>query len=222
MINEGEIGTCLDSGYFTVCGSTSQESCNGVDDDCDGTVDEDPVGLCDDGNVCNGTDTCQAGTCVVGTPPSCDDDNLCTVDSCDSADGCEHAPVVCDPGEACDPADGQCKPTCTPTGDDTDCDGLDDDCDGTADDGYVPTATSCGTGVCGSTGQLVCVGGSTQNTCVIGSPTGDDTDCDGLDNDCDGTADDGYVPTATTCGVGECASTGQLTCVGGAEQDSCL
>lgn len=60
----------------------------------------------------------------------------------------------------------------------------------------------------------------TPQTCV---PTGNpDTNCDGVDDDCNGTADDGYVPTGTSCGVGECAASGQLVCQDGLEVDTCI
>jgi len=53
-------------------------------------------------------------------------------------------------------------------------------------------------------------------------PTGlADDNCDGVDDDCNGTPDDAYVPTPTNCGVGECASSGQLECQGGTEVDTC-
>ena len=50
---------------------------------------------------------------------------------------------------------------------------------------------------------------------------------DSADNDCDETVDcsdtdcDGAVGPATSCGVGECAATGNLTCTAGAEVDTC-
>jgi glucose/arabinose dehydrogenase len=48
-----------------------------------------------------------------------------------------------------------------------------------------------------------------------------DANCDGIDNNCNGSTDEGYVPVATTCGVGACARTGATSCVAGAVQDSC-
>ncbi|MDD9944457.1 MAG: DNRLRE domain-containing protein [Myxococcales bacterium] len=111
---------------------------------------------------------------------------------------------------------------CDPVGSDDNCDGADDDCDDAVDEAYVSTATSCGVGVCVSTGTLTCVDGSELDSCLPGPTTGTDMDCDGLDDDCDGAADEAYASTATNCGTGVCASTGTLTCVDGSEQDSCM
>jgi hypothetical protein len=49
----------------------------------------------------------------------------------------------------------------------------------------------------------------------------DDATCDGIDDDCDGQIDEDYVSQPTTCGVGECSSTGQTVCVSGVEGDTC-
>jgi hypothetical protein len=76
-------------------------------------------------------------------------------------------------------------------------------------------------GECASTGQLICVDGGTVDTCQPGSPTGDDTDCDGKDDDCDGTPDDGYVSEPTQCGIGACADEGSTSCVNGEVIDDC-
>src|SRR6266849_1890324 len=42
-------------------GTASAEGCDGVDNNCDGQIDEGGNALCDDGNPCNGAETC-AGT----------------------------------------------------------------------------------------------------------------------------------------------------------------
>jgi len=58
-----------------------------------------------------------------------------------------------------------------------------------------------------------------QGGCV---PTGTpETVCNGVDDDCDTFIDEDYVVTPTNCGVGECASSGQLECQGGTEVDTC-
>ena len=45
--------------------------------------------------------------------------------------------------------------------------------------------------------------------------------CDGEDNDCDGEIDEDLPPEPTSCGSGECASTGLRQCVGGTWVDDC-
>jgi hypothetical protein len=53
------------------------------------------------------------------------------------------------------------------------------------------------------------------------NPGVSDANCDGVDNNCDGIADDGYVPTVTSCGIGGCAAAGQLVCENGVTRDTC-
>jgi len=63
------------------------------------------------------------------------------------------------------------------------------------------------------------LGDACDSACI---PTGlSDNNCDGVDDDCDGTADDDYLPTPTTCGIGACASAGQLICSSGTLVDTC-
>jgi hypothetical protein len=83
---------------------------------------------------------------------------------------------------------------------DSNCDGVDNDCDGVPDDDYVVTATSCGQGVCASNGQLQCLSGVEVDTCVAGSPTGADDNCNGIDEDCDGVVDGNYTGGGTCVG----------------------
>ena len=158
------------------------ESCDFVDEDCDGRVDEtfdltsDPrnCGVC--GRICPGGEVCSAGSCV--TP-------------------CSASPEVCGDGidNNCDGRVNEgCAPVCTPVAEV--CDGRDQDCDGRIDEGITPIAcsTAC------SSGTRICVGGS-FGTCSARAPSSET--CNGLDDDCDGTVDEGVcapacVPTSSS------------------------
>ncbi|MBM4353261.1 MAG: hypothetical protein FJ109_05600 [Deltaproteobacteria bacterium] len=116
-----EWGTCTGKrvcgeGGLTPCDAPAPalEICNGVDDDCDGAVDEpDAIGgsyvnLCDDGNgctsdACKGADGCDHALLDAG---ECMDGDACTVgDHCENG-VCVGLPVVCDDANPC--TDDQC------------------------------------------------------------------------------------------------------------------
>jgi hypothetical protein len=126
----------------------------------------------------------------------CDSDNdayinISKAGSC-TVPGCVPAGCQLMQGNDCNDSDHSINPGIV---DDT-CDGVDNNCDGTTDNYYVTAAISCGTGVCTSTGQVICQSGAEVNTCQPGTPAeSTETTCgDGLDNDCDGLVDEGCFP----------------------------
>ena len=120
-----ELGTCLgkricgDEG-LSECTATipAAEACNGLDDDCDGEVDEPNlldgqyVLLCDDQNQCTGDKCSGEQGCVNDLLESgdCNDGNPCTV-----ADHCEEGACVGDPVQ-CDDENPCTENVCTDTG----------------------------------------------------------------------------------------------------------
>jgi len=139
------------------------EICDGIDNDCNGVVDDGGNALCDDGNpcttdVCNGAAGCShdpiPGCVPCSEPSDCDDGNACTTETCvggvcghEPIEGCVpcSVPSDCDDGNACttetciggvcghEPVDG-CVPCSTPS-----------DCN----DGNACTTETCNGGVCG-------------------------------------------------------------------------
>lgn len=69
------------------------EICNGIDDNCNGSIDEEPAASTSCSTPCTATAQCVNGGCAV-TPKSCDDGNPCTTDACVPATGaCTHSPI---------------------------------------------------------------------------------------------------------------------------------
>ena len=219
---------CDDAGG-TVCQETASivEVCNGVDDDCDGDVDE-GFGLgtaCDsnDADLCAfGTIACDllGGTACVGdvdvdeTCNGLDDDCDGDVDegfglgtACDSddADLCPNGAVTCDEtgGTTCA---GDVEVTEV-------CNNQDDDCDSEIDETFTELGDDCdsddadacanGTIGCNALGGTACLGD-------VNIPDV----CNGLDDDCDSAIDETFPDLGNDCDTNdadECAN-GTITC----------
>jgi hypothetical protein len=202
---------------------------DGIGDVCDACTDIDGDGYAVEGGGCGEID-CNNNDLLIN--PGKNDTNCNNVDeNCDGIadEGFLPIPTTCGVG-ACSANTGQiecqagievdiCDPFGGAAADDSVCNGLDDDCDTLIDEDYVTTSTSCGSGVCASTGQLTCQDGVELNTCTPGAPSSEV--CDNLDNNCDGVIDDNLT-RATSCGVGECGAAGIESCSGGAwSNDTC-
>jgi hypothetical protein len=175
-----------------------------VNEDCPNTADYCQKATGD----CEGQGICQPlpGACILIVDPVCGCDGITYTSPCDAA----FAGVsIGHEGSCCTDADGDgyaaeggsCGPidcddndrTVHPGADDSACNGVDNDCDGSVDEDYVSTPSACGTGICESTGEIICDNGTHVDTCTPGTPEADrekgKTCKDGLDNDCDGLAD---------------------------------
>ncbi len=215
---------CDDTSPFVRPGA--RELCNGVDDDCNGRVDDGyprlgerctaGTGVCEtEGGIeCapNGVDVRCGAVPGEGRPETCDQvDEDCdgTVD--------EGALACCRPGEQvpCGSSTGACEQgvtTCDENGvfgeckggrgpADVDvCNGIDDDCNGLTDDAVPEAGAPCMTGAEGPCGPGTWRCESRELTCLHLSVPGTEL-CNGVDDDCDGEVDEGARNACGECGA---------------------
>lgn len=204
----GKFPTCDTGANVCVCMASGPEQCDGIDNNCDGNVDE---GFGTGVSCSTGVGECMTTGMVVCNGPNSSSCNAVPLEP--ETELCDNKDNDCDGsvdngfnlGAACTEGVGACEKTgvlkcngpmattCTaiPTEPTMEvCDNIDNDCNGSVDNGLgVGDPCTVGTGECTAMGNVECDGmGGTQCSAVPGTPV-KEVCGDGLDNDCDGTPD---------------------------------
>jgi len=219
--SECGMGTRCEGGYWqcnaakngVVCstiGGTNNlaqnETCDGIDNNCDGTIDEGcqcPVGTwrycgSNDGECIEGRQECLSGVwgqCVGAKGPA--------TEICDGKDNdCDNITDNVNGGNSIASTKCGCYNNSDPKAEI--CNGIDDDCNGVIDDvggGKSVDATKCrcyGKGLVSASSEI----------------------CNGIDDNCNGAIDDTWLTLGKACGTGACAG-GFITCAADGNSTIC-
>jgi len=228
--DNGQFGSCARPGTIvcsadergTECnapdgsGSSTVETCNLADDDCDDKVDEGLVCTCAGQELCNDLDDDCDGNVDEGTIPGVG--TTCGI----SIGECETGTIQCVDQDATvgnGNASLECVGAIGPVQPDL-CDGDDNDCDTLVDEDFAQQCYT-GTSGCVSDGsggfncQGICKSGTLEcNMGVVGACTGQVTPgvetCNGVDDDCDGTVDEDWMPDTNGNQLGAVCDNGDL------------
>ena len=220
-------GDCDDNNQEVYPGAP--EICDGVDNDCNGDIDDNPVG----GGLMVYVDADEDGfgienssgpifTCDIIpegytiNPGDCNDGdrliNPNAIEICDNKDN------NCDgmTDENCTDNDGDGHISAAVGGNDCDdnnkdihpgapelCDGIDNDCDGQTDEDITPVPATNQNGVC-SGAVMICIDGKMyEDYSSIPDYQIEETLCDGKDNDCDGLVDENCIDDGDGDGIAD-------------------
>ena len=210
----------------------SAEICDGLDNNCNGQVDEGDLG---GGLACT---TAQPGVCSPGITSCLNGSIVCTRNVNPSTEVCNGLddncngqvdegnpggglacttvqPGVCSPGTtSCTNGSIVCTRNVNPSTEV--CNGLDDNCNGQIDEGNPGGGLACTTGqpgVC-SPGITSCTNGSIVCARNVNPST---EVCNGLDDNCDGQIDEGNPGGGLACttGLAGACANGVTSCTGG-------
>ncbi|MCO4747559.1 MAG: hypothetical protein KC912_22350 [Proteobacteria bacterium] len=214
---DGQVQATIDAGNIG-----PSFPCDLIDDDCDGTVDEDTivgdscsdgVGECADSGIWECIWGIRSTSIVCSATPGTPSEELCD----DLDQDCDGDPMNgFTINESCAIGEGACESdgttVCSTDGTAVECDAvviepteelcdtIDQDCDGNPTNGFPDVGSECtvGVGECATIGNWVCLTDGTGVECDALEGLAAAETCDGIDGDCDGTVDGTLLSDGTT------------------------